>query len=112
MRVKSSKSYKYIFWFVFEVCILNSFILSKYTQCTHNPTFLSFRQQIVCQLIGNYNSRKHKMITRRVIYHNLVCSVAQYQQNLGSSNRGLVNLQIVISKLCGIVRHVINVCVM
>ena len=36
VRVKSCKSYKYIFWFLFEVCILNSYILSRYTQCTHN----------------------------------------------------------------------------
>ena len=28
VHVKSRKYYKYIFWFVFEVCVLNSFILS------------------------------------------------------------------------------------
>ena len=89
VRVKSCKSYKYIIWFVFEVCILNSFILSKYTQCTHNRTFLSFRQELARQLIGNYNGRKRRTITRTVIHHNLVCSVAHYPHNLGSCNRGL-----------------------
>ena len=29
VHVKSRKSYKYIFWYLFEVCVLNSFILSR-----------------------------------------------------------------------------------
>ena len=33
VRMQSRKSYKYIFWFLFEVCILNSFILYRYSPC-------------------------------------------------------------------------------
>ena len=33
VRMKSRKSYKYIFWFLFETCILNSFILHRYSPC-------------------------------------------------------------------------------
>ena len=32
VHVKSRKPYKYIFWFLFEVCV-NSFILSHYSPC-------------------------------------------------------------------------------
>ena len=39
VRVKSRKS---IFWFLFEVCVFNSFILSKHTSCTHRKSFLLF----------------------------------------------------------------------
>ena len=47
VRVKSRKSYKYIFWFLFEICVLNSFILSRYSPCTTStPTYLSFRKQL------------------------------------------------------------------
>ena len=89
VRVKSCKSYKYIFWFLFEVCILNSYIFSRYTQCTHNKTYLSFRQELARQLIGNYNSRKRRTITRTVIHHDLALSIQHYPINLGSSKRGL-----------------------
>ena len=64
VRVKSCKSYKYIFWLLFEVGILNSYILSRYTKCTHNKTYLSFRQELARQLISNYNSRKRQTIMR------------------------------------------------
>ena len=66
VRVKSCKSYKYIFLFLFEVCILNSYIISGYTKCSHNKTHLSFRQELARQLISNYNSRKRQTITRTV----------------------------------------------
>lgn len=35
VRMKSRKCYKYIFWFLFEVCVLNTFILSWYSPCNH-----------------------------------------------------------------------------
>ena len=61
VRMKSRKAYKYIFWFLFEVCILNSFILHRYSPCTsRNLTFLDFRTELARQLIGDYNSRKRR----------------------------------------------------
>ncbi len=52
VRVKSRKSYKYIFWFLFEICVLTSFIRSRYSLCTTStPTYLSFRKQLAHELI-------------------------------------------------------------
>ena len=53
VHVKSRKSYKYIFWFVFEICVLNAFVLhsrhSPYTDST--PTYLSFWKHLAHALI-------------------------------------------------------------
>ena len=60
VRMKSKKAYKYIFWFLVEVSILNAFILHRYSPSTHrNPTnYLDFRVQLAKELIGDYNGRK------------------------------------------------------
>ena len=59
VRMKSRKSYKYIFWFLVEVCILNSFILSRYSRGISKVlTYLDFRAQLARELIGEYCSRK------------------------------------------------------
>ena len=71
------------------MCILNSYILSRYTQCTHNKTYLSFRQELARQLSSNYNSRKRQTITRTVIHHDLACSIQHYPINLGADKRVL-----------------------
>ena len=86
MRVKSRKSCKYIFWFLFEVCVFNL------SPCTHNKTYLSFRQQLARELISDYNSRKHKSITHAVIHHDLVCNAQHFPSNSGSDRRGLCKL--------------------
>ena len=59
VRTKSRKYYRYIFWFLFEVCVFNSFILSRYSPCNHpNKSYLSFRECLANELVGDYNSRK------------------------------------------------------
>ena len=60
VRMKSHKAYKYIFWFLVEVCILNSFNLHRYSPIAKKPvfTFLDFRIHLAEELIGIYNSRK------------------------------------------------------
>ena len=79
VRVKSRKSYKYIYWFLFEICVLNSFILSRYSPCTTSThTFLSFRKQLAHELIGNYNSRRRHVISRTVIHHHLVVNTQHF----------------------------------
>ena len=41
VRMKPCKCYKNIFCFLFEVCVLNSYILSRYSPCNHpNTTYL------------------------------------------------------------------------
>ena len=61
VRMKSRKAYKYIFWFLMEICSLNAFILHRHyltSQQKKPPTYLEFRIQLAKQLIGDYNSRK------------------------------------------------------
>ena len=57
--MQSRKSYKYIFWFLFEICILNSFILYRYSPCIRKQlTYLDFRVALAREFIGEYCSRK------------------------------------------------------
>ena len=59
VRMKSRKAYRYIFWFLFEVCILNSYVLHRYSPCISKTlTYLEYRTQLAKELIGNYCSRK------------------------------------------------------
>ena len=62
VRLKSSKYYKYIFWFLFDVAITNAYILSQYrvttTSATSANTLKIFRLNLSSSLIGDYNSRK------------------------------------------------------
>ena len=60
VRTKSRKSYKYIFWFIFDVAIVNSFILYGLSPSTgRKKTMKEFRVELAHQLIGSYNSRKY-----------------------------------------------------
>ena len=59
VRLKCTKNYKYIFWFMFDVSVTNSFILTKFYVVTGTPmTLKQFRVKLAEQLIGNYCSRK------------------------------------------------------
>ena len=61
VRMRCYKNYKYIFWFLFDVAITNSYILSLFA-----PTIMPlshqrlkmFRLQLAEQLVGDYNTRK------------------------------------------------------
>jgi hypothetical protein len=62
VRTKSRKSYKYkyIFWFLFDVAIVNSFILYGMSPATgRKKTMKEFRVELAHQLIGSYNSRRY-----------------------------------------------------
>ena len=62
VRLKSRKFYKYVFWFLFDVVVTNSYVLSRYA-ITTNPAPISkqslknFRLKLASQLIGSYCSR-------------------------------------------------------
>ena len=59
VRTKSRKFYRYIFWFLVEVCILNSYIYHRYSASTKKiKTYLEYRIALAEQLIGDYNTRK------------------------------------------------------
>ena len=59
--LKSRKFYRYIFWFLFEVSVTNSYILYS-NFCTHPNlplnTLVKFRLQLFRELVGDYCSRK------------------------------------------------------
>ena len=88
VHVKSRKSYKYIFWFLFEVCVFNSYVLSHYSPCNLPiSSYLSYRLQLANELIGNYNSRKRHVISKTVIHHHLVVNTPHYPCKAPSKGR-------------------------
>ena len=79
VRMKSRKCYKYIFWFLFEVCVLNAYVLSHYSPCNHPiSSFLAYRHQLARELIGQYNSRKRQVVSHATIHHDLVVSMQHF----------------------------------
>ena len=61
VRTKCRKYYKYIFWFLFDVAITNSYILSLFTPTTmplSHQRLKAYRLRLADQLVGSYNSRK------------------------------------------------------
>ena len=60
VRTKSQKCYRYIFWFLFEVSLLNTYILQRYSPmaCKAVITYKDFRVSLAKSLIGTYNGRK------------------------------------------------------
>ena len=61
VRSKSRKSYKYLFWFLFDVAIVNSYILYAYSAAVgRKKNMKEFRLELANQLLGTYNSRKYR----------------------------------------------------
>ena len=62
VRLKSYKNYKYIFWFAFEVCIGNAYILSKFSpnasSALSHRHLKNFRLRLAEELIGSYCTKK------------------------------------------------------
>ena len=62
VRLKSTKHYKYVFWFVFDVCIINAYILSGFVPASdislEQGRLKSFRVRLAKALVGDYNSRQ------------------------------------------------------
>ena len=59
VRIKSRKSYKYLFWFLFNLAVVNSFIL----YCLSTATGERKRSKTFCWTsppIHSYNSRKYR----------------------------------------------------
>ena len=60
-RTKCRKFYKYIFWFLFDTAITNSYVLHKNYRAdltSKNMTMKQFRLQLADSLIGDYCTRK------------------------------------------------------
>ena len=57
-RLKSRKFYKYIFWFLVELCIVNTYIMCKDHTDLTKTNLKEFRSKLATDLIGSYCSRK------------------------------------------------------
>ena len=70
VRLKCTKNYKYMFWFMFDMATKNSFILySRFSVSTGTPmTLKQFQVKLVEELIGSYMSRKRAGRPRPPIY--------------------------------------------
>ena len=59
LRTKSKKFYRYVFWFLFDCCIVNAFTLVKHycpiTVSNRQAVIKDFRQQLALGLIGQYS---------------------------------------------------------
>jgi hypothetical protein len=66
----SKKWWKFLLHFVLNVCLVNCFILYNLTNhptsTAHGNRQLTFRQNLACQLIGTFTSRKHTGRTRNL----------------------------------------------
>ena len=60
VKIKTIKSYKYLFFAAFDVAITNAFIASKFFPQLKEKTLKHFRLRLADLLIGDYNSRKRR----------------------------------------------------
>ena len=60
VRLKGRKFYKYIFWFLFDVAITNSYILCKHHSNLTTRSLKQFRMELAQALLGDYNGRKRR----------------------------------------------------
>ena len=58
VRLKCRKYYKYIFWFIFEVALTNSYILRKHHTDNGINDIKTFRVTLAKSLIGDYCTHK------------------------------------------------------
>ena len=86
VRNKSHKYYRYIYIFLFLIFYIFCFkfiILSRYSPCNHpNKTYITFRECLANELVGNYNSRKRQSYSSNHIYHTLICNIRHYPQKV------------------------------
>ena len=68
VRLKCNKNYKYIFWFMFDVCVTNAYILSRFVPSSvtslEQERLKNFRVRLAKALIGDYNSRQRAPVSR------------------------------------------------
>ena len=72
-RTRCRKFYKYIYWFLFDVAIINSYALYKNYRTNDTAGTLSlklYRLKLADQMIGSYNSRKGPGRTAAIVAPN------------------------------------------
>ena len=65
VRLKTTKNYKYLFWFIFDIAVTNAFILGRMNG--HFKTVKDFRLQFAEDLLEGYCSRKRKGRKSKVV---------------------------------------------
>ena len=60
VRLKGRKFYKYIWWFLFDVVVTNSYILAKNHSSLTVKSVKDFRIALARSLIGDFNNRKRR----------------------------------------------------
>ncbi len=95
VRCKSRKFYRYIFWFLFDSCSVNAFILFKNFQPLTNATIgqttavKNFRVRLAEGLIAEYNSRQRYSLPAPIRAIATDCTPpATKRQRVGSSVAG------------------------
>ena len=66
LRLKSRKFYKYIFWFLVDVCIANAHIIHKHNTTPPCKPFKVFRLELAKCLIGSNNSCKRAALSTSI----------------------------------------------
>ena len=67
LRTKGRKFYKYIWWFLFDVAVTNSYILCKNYSEKPIPTVKDFCTSLAKELIGDFNNRKRPSTCAHVL---------------------------------------------
>ena len=66
IEIKSRSIIKYLFYAALDIAITNAFAMSKFFPSLKKKNLKEFRVQLANELIGNYNSRKHRVVQTRV----------------------------------------------
>ena len=92
LRMKSKKFYKYVFWFLFDCCIVNAFTLVKHycpiTASTRQAVIKDFRQQLALGLIGQYNTRKRYALPAPILEAASDCVPPPAKRRAGATPQG------------------------
>ena len=79
VRLKCTKNYKYIFWFLFDTCVTNAYILHSFDVRSETTDHKHFRLMLAEQLIGHYMSRKRAGRPRKRPHHPLLSQLITFR---------------------------------
>ena len=92
LRTKSKKFYRYVFWFLFDCCIVNAFTLVKHycpiTVSNRQAVIKDFRQQLALGLIGQYNTRKRYALPAPIREAASDCAPPPVKRRAGATPQG------------------------
>ena len=74
VRLKTTKNYKYLFWFIFDIAVTNEFILGRING--QFKTVEDFRLKLAKELLDGYCSRKGKEGKLKLSQRSFVAHIA------------------------------------